>query len=118
VLVFEGAVVGLGLVLGTVFALKRSADVDDIESARAAGPSSGCNLPEFASQCNALTEARDRYERDKTIESTAFIVAGVAGIAGAATWLLWPSNRGHSTPTSAGFFVGPNRAVVSVASSF
>jgi hypothetical protein len=119
VLTIEGAVLAVGLVVGTVYAVKTHADADDIASARAAGPAdgTGCSRPEYASQCSALRDARDRHDTDKTIGTIGFVAAGVAGLAGAATLLFWPSEQ-RPAAASAGLFVSPGGGVVSLTSSF
>ncbi len=120
VLAIEGAVLAVGLVVGTVYAVKTHSDADDIKSARASGPEdgTGCSRPEYASQCSALLDARDRYDTDKSISTVGFIAAGVAGVAGVATLLLWPSEERPAAKSSAGLFVSPGGAGVSLTSSF
>lgn len=52
--------------------------------------------PERVSRCSELAELNDARQSERALSTVGFAVGGVAAVATASVWLLWPAERGGS----------------------
>lgn len=126
VLVAGAALTVVAAGTGVVFAMKASSADGDASDLRARSIAAygvaGCGTPAGAASatCADLKSALDRRSSDRTVETAAFVSAGVLGAATIATYFLWPRESGSAKAPAAAIapVVGPSFAGVSARASF
>ncbi|HKO53853.1 MAG TPA: hypothetical protein VJV79_39370, partial [Polyangiaceae bacterium] len=83
-------VTAVALGIGVGFALKGAAADNRAEEARGTYPPGTCPSLDSSSPCNEIDEALSDRESANKIANVSFIVAGVAAVATATMFFVWP----------------------------
>ncbi|HET7544055.1 MAG TPA: PEGA domain-containing protein [Polyangiaceae bacterium] len=86
-------VTAVALGVGVGFAFKASAASDDFKSLDSTLGPNDCSAP-AAPACADLQKALDDRNAANRVKNVSFVVAGVAAVATASMFFLWPSRRG------------------------